>query len=209
MASDELVLASLLVSRLMHDLAASAGAVGNGIEMLREEMGAKDGVDAGALDLLEFSARETLRRLEFFRLAFGAAGGLGSRQPLDEARTKAAAFFEGRKVKLDWPKGALSDAPQPVVKLTLNLVMIAAEAMPRGGMVSVALEERRLLVTAAGQGAALADEKKVALGGGAASLNARLVQPYYAGALARSLNSAIATEAMADRIILTVALPPG
>ncbi len=151
MSSDELVLASLLVSRLMHDLAASAGAVGNGIEMLREESG-KGGVDAGALDLLEFSARETLRRLEFFRLAFGAAGGLGSRQPLDEARAKVTAFFEGRKVKVDWPRGTAADAPQPVVKLTLSLVMICAEALPRGGTVSVALEDRRVEVTAAGRG---------------------------------------------------------
>jgi histidine phosphotransferase ChpT len=128
MSSDELVLASLLVLRLMHDLAASAGAVGNGIEMLREDGGGKAAIDAAALDLLEFSAKETLRRLEFFRLAFGAAGGLGSRQPLDEARIKAAAFFEGRKVRIDWPASAAADAPQPVVKLTLNLVMIGAEA---------------------------------------------------------------------------------
>ena len=208
MSSDELVLASLLVSRLMHDLAASAGAVGNGIEMLREESG-KGGVDAGALDLLEFSARETLRRLEFFRLAFGAAGGLGSRQPLDEARAKVTAFFEGRKVKVDWPRGTAADAPQPVVKLTLSLVMTCAEALPRGGTVSVALEDRRVEVTAAGQGATLAEEKKVAPSGDAAALNARLVQPYYAGALARSLGSAIVTAATSDRVVLTAALPPG
>ncbi|MBM3508172.1 MAG: histidine phosphotransferase [Alphaproteobacteria bacterium] len=207
MSSDEVVLASLLVSRLMHDLAASAGAVGNGIEMLRDEGGARGGVDPAAIDLLEFSANETLRRLEFFRLTFGAAGGLGSRQPLDEARVKASAFFEGRKVKIDWPVAA-ADAPQPVVKLTLNLVMLGAEALPRGGTVVVALVERRVGVTAIGQGAALADEKKTALAGGAVALNARLVQPYYAGALARSLGGMIAAEAMTDRLVVSVPLPP-
>ena len=154
--ADELTLASLLVSRLMHDLAASAGAGGNGIEMLKEE-----GADAGAIELLEFSAGETVRRLEFFRLAFGAAGGLGVRQPLDEARTKTRAFFEGRRVRIEWPTGGAADAPQPVVKLILNLVLMGAEALPKGGTVTVALGDRMLAVIAAGSGAGLNDEKKI------------------------------------------------
>ncbi|MSP21349.1 MAG: hypothetical protein EXQ93_07540 [Alphaproteobacteria bacterium] len=203
---DELALASLLVFRLMHDIAASAGAVGNGIEMLREEAGAGDPT---ALDDLEFSARETLRRLEFFRLAFGAAGGLGVRQPLDEAREKTRAFFDGRKVKADWPAGASTDAPQPVVKLALNLLLLWAESLPRGGTVSVALDERWLGVTAAGNGATLSDEKKAALAGSPTALNARLVQAYYAGALARSLGVTIGNETMTDRLMLSAALPMG
>ena len=201
--ADELTLASLLVSRLMHDLAASAGAVGNGIEMLKEE-GAGD---PGAIELLEFSARETLRRLEFFRLAFGAAGGLAVRQPLDEARAKTQAFFDGRRVRVDWPAGASADAPQPVVKLVLNLVLMASEALPKGGNVSVALEERRVGVTAAGSGATLSEKKKAALAGSAAALNARLVQPYYAGALARALQGTVTCELMPDRLVMAVALP--
>ncbi len=201
---DELSLASLLVSRLMHDLAASAGAVGNGIEMLREEAKA----DPGSLDLLEFSARETVRRLEFFRLAFGAAGGLGVRQPLDEARQKTLAYFDGRKVKIDWPASAARDLPQPLVKLTLNLVLIASEALPRGGTLSVAVDEDLLVVTAAGTGANVADERKAALAGGDALLNARLVQPYYAGVLARSMRATVETEAGTDRVVLRAKIPP-
>ena len=95
-----------------------------------------------------------------------------------------------------------------MVKLSLSLVMICAEAMPRGGTVSVALEDRRLVVTGAGQGAMLAEEKKVALAGDAGALTARLVQPYYAGALARSLGSIVVAEAATDRVVLTAALPP-
>lgn len=204
MSHDELSLASLLVSRLMRDLAASAGAVGNGIEMLREE---SRGVDSGALELLEFSARETVRRLEFFRLAFGAAGGLGVRQPLGEARDKTFAYFDGRKVKIDWPVTAARDAPQPVVKLALNLVLVASEALPRGGTVLVGLDELMLKITATGTGATLADERKAAIAGADAALNARLVQPYlvqpyYAGALARSVVSA------PDNLTLSVVVAP-
>ncbi len=199
--TDELTLASLLVSRLMHDLAASAGAVSNGVEMLKEE-----GSDAGAIELLEFSAAETVRRLEFFRLAFGAAGGLGVRQPLDEARAKTHAFFEGRRVRIEWPTGAIADAPQPVVKLILNLVLLGAEALPKGGTVTVAVGDRLLAVIAAGSAAALTDEKKSALSGTPGALNARLVQPYYAGALARALQTTVACEEMPDRLALSVAL---
>lgn len=199
--ADELTLASLLVSRLMHDLAASAGAVSNGVEMVKEE-----GADAGAIELLEFSAGETVRRLEFFRLAFGAAGGLGVRQPLDEARAKTRAFFEGRRVRVEWAAGTAADAPQPVVKTILNLVLLAAEALPKGGTVTVAVEDGRIGVTAAGSAAALTDEKKSALAGVPSALNARLVQPYYAGALARGLQSKVAFEESPDRLVLSVAL---
>lgn len=146
-----------------------------------------------------------MRRLEFFRLAFGAAGGLGVRQPLEEARAKTHAFFEGRRVRVEWQAGAVADAPQPIVKLVLNLVLLASEALPKGGTVIVALGERQLGVIAAGSGAALTGEKKSALSGAPAALNARLVQPFYAGALARSLQTEVVFQEMPDRLAMSVA----
>lgn len=128
------------------------------------------------------------------------------RQPLDDARAKTHAFFDGRRVRVEWPAGAIADAPQPVVKLVLNLVLLGSEALPRGGTVTVALSERQLGVIAAGSGAALTDEKKSALSGTPAALNARLVQPYYAGALARSLQTKVAFEEMPDRLAMSVVL---
>ena len=208
MSSDELVLASLLVSRLMHDLAASAGAVGNGIEMLREESG-KGGVDAGALDLLEFSARETLRRLEFFRLAFGAAGGArlapaARRGAREGDRLLRGTQGEGRLAPRHG-RGRAATCRQADAESRDDLRRGAAARRYRLGRAggSPGRGDR------GGQGATLAEERKVALSGDAAALNARLVQPYYAGALARSLGSAIVTAATSDRVVLTAALPPG
>lgn len=161
-APDRLTVAALLISRICHDLAAPAGAVGNGIEMLREDGGA--GL-SDAIELLEFSSNETLRRLQFFRLAFGAAGGLGAATPLSGAREVAVGFFAERKANLDWPDGGPAELPQPAVKLALNLVLLAADALPRGGTVAVSLVPGRLTVTAAGDRPDLRTERRAALRG--------------------------------------------
>ena len=71
--SNDLRLAQLLCSRLCHDLVGPAGAVNAGLELAEEgEM------DGDALELVTSSAAEVTRRLAFFRIAFGAAGGKAS-----------------------------------------------------------------------------------------------------------------------------------
>src|SRR3546814_5278082 len=72
----DLRILELVCSRLCHDLVGPVGAVNNGIELLEEfDPSMADDV----LPLLRNSARQAWRRLDFFRLAFGAAGGRESR----------------------------------------------------------------------------------------------------------------------------------
>src|SRR3954467_637470 len=68
-------LASLLCSRLCHDLMSPVGALNNGIELLADEQ--DPDMRERCLELLADSARASANKLKFFRLAFGAAGGLG------------------------------------------------------------------------------------------------------------------------------------
>ena len=68
-------LASLLCSRLCHDLMSPVGALNNGIELLADET--DPDMREKCLELLADSARASANKLKFFRLAFGAAGGFG------------------------------------------------------------------------------------------------------------------------------------
>ena len=72
----ELDFAALLCSRLCHDLISPVGAISNGIEILSDEE--DEMMRMEVMKLLELSAGQTSNRLKFYRLAFGAAGGIGA-----------------------------------------------------------------------------------------------------------------------------------
>jgi histidine phosphotransferase ChpT len=135
---NSLDLASLLCSRLCHDLMSPVGALNNGIELLADETDPE--MRDKCLELLADSARATANKLKFFRLAFGAGGGFGDEVDTAEARTALEGLFGGEgKVELGWvvedeklPKGA--------IRLLLNLALLAGDALVRGGRLDVGAE---------------------------------------------------------------------
>jgi histidine phosphotransferase ChpT len=133
-------LASLLCSRLCHDLMSPVGALNNGIELLADEDDPE--MREKCLELLEDSARASANKLKFFRLAFGAAGGFG--EEIDTAEAEAAlegVFGPERRIELGWvvSEGKL---PKGAVKLLLNLALLAGDALVRGGRLDVGAENR-------------------------------------------------------------------
>jgi len=135
---DALDLASLLCSRLCHDLMSPVGALNNGIELLADET--DPDMREKCLELLADSARATANKLKFFRLAFGAGGGFGEEIDAREAQRALEGLFgaEG-KIELGWvvkdeklPKGA--------IRLLLNLALLAGDALVRGGRLDVGAE---------------------------------------------------------------------
>jgi histidine phosphotransferase ChpT len=133
-------LASLLCSRLCHDLMSPVGALNNGIELLSDESDAE--MREKCLELLADSARATANKLKFFRLAFGAGGGFGEEIDTREAEAALEGLFgaEG-KVELGW---AVADEklPKGAIKLLLNLSLLAGDALVRGGHLDVGAERR-------------------------------------------------------------------
>jgi histidine phosphotransferase ChpT len=131
-------LASLLCSRLCHDLMSPVGALNNGIELLADETDPE--MREKCLELLADSARASANKLKFFRLAFGAAGGFGEEIDTHEAEAALEGLFGAeRRVELGWvvqdeklPKGA--------IKLLLNLALLAGDALVRGGRLDVGAE---------------------------------------------------------------------
>ncbi|HZU63061.1 MAG TPA: histidine phosphotransferase family protein [Novosphingobium sp.] len=139
--TEALDLASLLCSRMCHDLLSPVGAMTNGLELLADEQ--DPDMRRRCFELLEQSAASTAAKLKFFRLAFGAAGGFGDSVAVAEARALIEGLIAGReKLELNW-QITVDALPKPAVKTVLNLAMIAIEALVRGGRVDVAAELRQ------------------------------------------------------------------
>jgi histidine phosphotransferase ChpT len=135
---DPLDLASLLCSRLCHDLMSPVGALNNGIELLADE----DDPDMRdkCIDLVGESARTSANKLKFFRLAFGAAGGFGDSVDTSEARVALEGMFGAEKrIELGWMV-AEEKLPKGALKLLLNLALIAGDALVRGGRLDIGAE---------------------------------------------------------------------
>ena len=130
--------ASLLCSRLCHDLLSPVGALNNGIELLADEHDPE--MRARCLELLGESARASANKLKFFRLAFGAAGGFADDVDTREARVAIEGLFGGEgRIGLGW----MVDEPtmsKSALKVLLNLVLLAGDALVRGGRVDVGAE---------------------------------------------------------------------
>src|SRR5206468_4221230 len=131
---DALELAALLCSRVCHDLISPVGAIVNGLEVLDDDPKPDD--REFALDLIRKSAKTASARLQFCRLAFGAAGSSGAQIDLGDAQTMARGHLEDGKTTIAWnlPRVLL---PKNRVKLLLNMMVIAQQTIPRGGVLTV------------------------------------------------------------------------
>ncbi|MCY7339360.1 MAG: histidine phosphotransferase [Sphingomonas bacterium] len=131
-------LASLLCSRLCHDLLSPVGALNNGIELLADEQDPE--MRERCLELLAESARASANKLKFFRLAFGAGGGFGDEIDTREARGALEGLYGPEKrIELGWIVAG-DQLPKGAVKVLLNLAMIAGDALVRGGRLDVGAE---------------------------------------------------------------------
>jgi histidine phosphotransferase ChpT len=187
---EALDLAALLCSRVCHDLISPVGAIVNGMEVLEE---AKDEETKNfALELIKKSANNASAKLQFCRIAFGAAGSAGAQIDLGDAQTVARGFLEDEKTKLAWNLPRILMMKNKV-KLLLNMLLIAGQSIPRGGQLTVDPigdgEAMGFKVTASGTNAKILATTPPLLAGehGAEPLNAHHIQPFYAGLLARAV----------------------
>ncbi|WP_298813457.1 histidine phosphotransferase family protein [uncultured Sphingomonas sp.] len=139
MAISPVDFASLLCSRLCHDLLSPVGALNNGLELLADET--DPAMRARCMDLLSESARVSANKLKFFRLAFGAAGGFGERVDTREAQAAIEGLLgDNKRLTLDWVVER-ADLTKSAIKVLLNLSMIAGDALLRGGRLTIGAED--------------------------------------------------------------------
>lgn len=204
-APDALELAALLCSRVCHDLISPVGAIVNGLEVLDDDPKPDD--REFALDLIRKSARTASARLQFCRLAFGAAGSVSAQIDLGDAQNIAKGHFEDGKITLAWNLPRLL-LPKNRVKLLLNLLVIAQQTIPRGGVLTVdPLGEGETMgfqITAAGLNARVSQPVAELLASGSSgSVDAHAVQPYYTRLLADACGISISLVAEGDKVVAT------
>lgn len=160
-----------LCSRICHDLAGPVGAIRNGLELIEEQEEEGERAGAQALDLIGHSAEQASRRLRLFRLAYGRSTRDGVRG-FGEAREAVLDWLAGGRVSLHWPPGHPDDAlaARPgLARLLVNLAVLAAEAIPQGGTVSLlasgSAEGGRATVAVGGRGIKWSSELVAALAG--------------------------------------------
>jgi histidine phosphotransferase ChpT len=185
-------LAAMLCSRVCHDLINPVGAIGNGLEVLADPN--QGAMAEGAQELIANAAKHARAKLEFARLAYGASSTAGTDFDTRECERVARLLFEIEKADLDW-QVPLILLPKHKAKLLMNMLLIAAMAVPRGGMVKAEVtgaagsemfaftstsnpEKRQKTLMPAGAEGLLS-------GAPEDGVDARGIQPFYTGILAR------------------------
>src|SRR5215210_2006933 len=204
-APDIIELAALLCSRVCHDLISPVGAIVNGLEVLDDNPKPDD--REFALDLIRKSAKTASARLQFCRLAFGAAGSAGAQIDVGDAQTMARGHLEDDKTRIAWnlPRELL---PKNRVKLLLNMMVIAQQTIPRGGVLTVDQvgdgDGSGFRVSASGLNARLPQNIAELLRSGSNSaIDAHAVQAYYTRLLAQACGLKVVPAPEGDAVVVT------
>lgn len=202
LALGALDLAALLCSRVCHDLISPVGAIVNGVEVLEEDK--DEETQTFALELIKKSARNASARLQFCRLAFGAAGSAGAQIETGDAENVARGLLEDDKTKITWnlPREL---KPKNQVKLLLNMLIVAGGAIPRGGMLTVNPVEGGpgFRISASGLNARVTAVVAELLGGNPTQpVDAHGIQPFYTGILARDCGLAVTAVAEGENVVV-------
>ncbi|MGA7789729.1 MAG: histidine phosphotransferase family protein [Xanthobacteraceae bacterium] len=194
-------LAALLCSRVCHDLISPVGAIVNGLEVMEEDK--DEETKTFALDLIKKSAQQASAKLQFCRLAFGAAGSAGAQIELGDAERVARGLIEDGKTSIAWNLQR-ELVPKNRAKLLLNMLVVAGGAIPRGGVLTVDPLGVGYRITASGLNARLTPATAELLAGSPAHpVDAHAIQPVYTGILARDCGFVLSAAVEGEVVVVT------
>lgn len=192
----------LLNARLCHELISPVGAINNGVELMSEEDADAD-FQRDAMKLVATSAKTAGHRLNFYRFAYGSGRG-------SSGKDAVLGLLEGGKAKAEW-NDAVSALPLEWQRLACNMVVLAAEALPRGGTIQIMPGEggKGVVVNGGGDSVNLTAELRAALADGADvdSLTARTVHGYYTARVAETLGAQLQMSEPSSGKLSLVAVP--
>lgn len=200
-----LELSALLCSKVCHDVINPVGAIANGLEVLEDED--DEEMRTIALGLIKKSAAQASARLQFARIAFGAASASGKAIDLADAESLARGFLDSERTTVSWaaPRAMMD---KNLVKLLLNLFVISLRALPRGGTLDVAVgdnaEQADFTFTCSGHGARVPEEAAFFNEGEppGTEIGPHSIQPYYASLLARECQVGVGFEISGDTVVI-------
>lgn len=185
-------LAAMLCSRVCHDLINPVGAVNNGLQTLADPSQAS--MADFAREMIANAAQQAQAKLEYARLAFGASSTAGTEFDTRECERVAQILFDTEKADLEWKIEPVL-MPKNKAKLFMNMLLIAAASVPRGGTVVAEIEGEVGKETFKIRTSSDPEKKQKTLmpmgveellaGNPEEGVDARGIQPFYTGLLAR------------------------
>jgi histidine phosphotransferase ChpT len=201
----DLDLAALVASKICHDAIGPMTAIGFGLDVLDEDDDEEQ--QDNAVGMIRRSIAQITAKIQFARLAFGAAGTSGFEIDLMEAQKVARDYAEAdNKHKVEW-SSSIAAMPKNNVKLLLNLVSIAMSAIPRGGAISVNIagdsDRPDITLRSVGEKARVpAGVIDLINGTPEESVDARSIQPYFAGRVAKAVGANISIDMDGQDVLL-------
>ncbi len=162
-----------------------------------------------ALFLIELGAKQASSRLRFARMAYGASGPAGDIADLAEIKSILDDFLDDGKVSLAW-ESAHDGLRKDFVRVLMNLVLIGAGCIPRGGTISVNISHTSgpsfMSLAASGEGARLKPDIRRALNCAVPveDLDVLSIQPFFTGLLIRSNRIQLNTDQQDKQVIFQV-----
>ncbi len=198
----DLTLATLLSSRICHDLISPVSAINNGLEIMADEQDPE--MRRMAMDLIHSSAASASAKLQFMRVCFGAAGSMAENIPLDDAKALVESLTKNTPVTLHWKAGEVM-LDKEAVKLLLNFALVGFEALPRGGNLHIGARKEgatSLMISAEGPKARLQQSSADILQNGAAlsEIDAKQSSLFLTHEIARSLGATVHVEIQDERV---------
>ena len=193
----DLDLAALVASKICHDAIGPMTAIGFGLDVLDEDDDEEQ--RESAVGMIRKGVGQITAKLQFARLAFGAAGSSGFEIDLLEARKVAEGYVESdKKHNVEW-NSSVAAMPKNNVKLLLNLIVIAVSTVPRGGVITVSIEGDKdkpsITFKTAGEKARIpVGVMDLINGTQQEDVDARSIQPYFTGRVAKTVGATISMD---------------
>lgn len=185
----------LMCAKFCHDLSGSIGAVNNSIDFLQsknEEMRTK------ALELVKFSAKQSVGRISFFRRAYGYASHSEDAN-LTDIKTLTEAFLDDSRfeVKFKEPWDSIS-VTASLGKLVMNAIIILSGSVMGGGKFEISFnnDNGKVQIKVNAASVNISSELNAILvgDGGDIEKNARNIQYFYTYELAKTARYSIDIE---------------
>lgn len=152
-------LSELLLTRFTHDIAGPISAVSNGLDFLMND--AKDAEDPGAVeirnqavDLVEESAKQSLARLQAYRVAYGVVYNEAAETQVKEITDILKRFFHKSQVEVRFGTSIPETISAIKRRILLGMVLTISRILIYGGKINVSIggeKKRQLIVRASAE----------------------------------------------------------
>jgi len=203
-------LASLISSRICHDLISPIGALNTAIEVL-DDTESKE-MHEDALKLIKLAASEASAKLSYLRIALGTNSTSKGVMNLDKLKLITENMFNTEKFSFNWDVSEIK-LEKSIARILLNILMLSIQSIPRGGKVTIKIEEKydklKLVTSANGIKSRLDKQTEDAFKGTIPSeeIDGRVIQSYFTRILIDDLNGQIEAFKTDGNVIFNVTIP--